>query len=171
MVDLYTKKKHNKTTTTLSSFNDRENNLTSNETKLISASFQTNKPKTKMISKSTLRLLPTICVIFIATIAKNDVEAFAPATMIPIQSSSSSSSSLLLLSKNGPTSQLSMIDNSLLDIVSSTSTSSMMLSETEAWVQPLANVLGPFLNIFSFAMVRNTVYIIFLSKIIIISHS
>lgn len=119
-----------------------------------------------MISKSTLRLLPTICVIFIATIAKNDVEAFAPSTMIPIQSSSS-----LLLSKNGPTSQLSMIDNSLLDIVSSTSTSSMMLSETEVWVQPLANVLGPFLNIFSFAMVRNTVYIIFLSKIIIISHS
>ena len=118
-----------------------------------------------MISKSTLRLLPTICVIFIATIAKNDVEAFAPSTMIPIQSSSS------LLCKNGPTSQLSMIDNSLLDIVSSTSTSSMMLSETEAWVQPLANVLGPFLNIFSFAMVRNTVYIIFLSKIIIISHS
>ena len=145
---------------------DRENNLTSNETKLISASFQTNKPKTEMISKSTLRLLTTICLIFIATIAKNDVEAFAPSTMIPIQSSSSS-----LLSKNGPTSQLSMIDNSLLDIASSTSTSSMMLSETEAWVQPLANVLGPFLNIFSFAMVRNTVYIIFLSKIIIISHS
>jgi len=31
---------------------------------------------------------------------------------------------------------------------------SMMLSETEPWVQPLMNVLGPFFNIFSFAMVR-----------------
>ena len=31
--------------------------------------------------------------------------------------------------------------------------SSMILSETEAWVQPLSLVLGPFLNFFSFAMV------------------
>mmetsp|Transcript_24561 Transcript_24561/g.55023 ORF Transcript_24561/g.55023 Transcript_24561/m.55023 type:complete len:174 (-) Transcript_24561:432-953(-) len=30
--------------------------------------------------------------------------------------------------------------------------SSMMISETEAWVQPLSAVLGPFLNFFSFAM-------------------
>jgi hypothetical protein len=30
---------------------------------------------------------------------------------------------------------------------------SIMLSETEAWVQPLATILGPFLNLFSFAMV------------------
>lgn len=29
----------------------------------------------------------------------------------------------------------------------------MIISETEQWVQPLASVLGPFLNIFSFAMV------------------
>jgi len=33
------------------------------------------------------------------------------------------------------------------------SASSLVLAETEPWVQPLANVLGPFLNIFSFAMV------------------
>lgn len=31
--------------------------------------------------------------------------------------------------------------------------SSVLLSETEAWVAPLSNVLGPFLNFFSFAMV------------------
>lgn len=31
--------------------------------------------------------------------------------------------------------------------------SSVLLSETEAWVQPLSLVLGPFLNFFSFAMV------------------
>ena len=33
------------------------------------------------------------------------------------------------------------------------SSSSMLLSETEAWVQPLSLVLGPFLYFFSFAMV------------------
>ncbi len=37
--------------------------------------------------------------------------------------------------------------------VSNAIISTMMVSETEAWVQPLANVLGPFLNLFSFAMV------------------
>jgi hypothetical protein len=31
--------------------------------------------------------------------------------------------------------------------------SSMMLAETEPWVQPLSLVLDPFLNLFSFAMV------------------
>mmetsp|Transcript_17618 Transcript_17618/g.50446 ORF Transcript_17618/g.50446 Transcript_17618/m.50446 type:complete len:176 (-) Transcript_17618:1843-2370(-) len=34
---------------------------------------------------------------------------------------------------------------------------SLLLSETEPWVQPLANVLGPFLNIFSFAMLCRVV--------------
>ena len=29
----------------------------------------------------------------------------------------------------------------------------IMISETEAWVKPLSQVLGPFLNLFSFAMV------------------
>jgi hypothetical protein len=29
-----------------------------------------------------------------------------------------------------------------------------MLAETEPWVQPLSLVLDPFLNLFSFAMVR-----------------
>ena len=34
---------------------------------------------------------------------------------------------------------------------------SLLLSETEPWVQPLASVLGPFLNIFSFAMLCRVV--------------
>lgn len=34
------------------------------------------------------------------------------------------------------------------------STSGLVLAETEAWVQPTALVLGPFLNFLSFAMVR-----------------
>jgi predicted thioredoxin/glutaredoxin len=47
--------------------------------------------------------------------------------------------------------------NALLNVVSS----SVLLSETEAWVQPLSAVLGPFLNFFSFAMVsRNEVIIL-----------
>ena len=39
--------------------------------------------------------------------------------------------------------------------VSMLASSSMVLSETEAWVQPLSLVLGPFLNFFSFAMVSD----------------
>ena len=31
----------------------------------------------------------------------------------------------------------------------------IMISETEAWVKPLSQVLGPFLNLFSFAMVSD----------------
>lgn len=37
------------------------------------------------------------------------------------------------------------------------SASSIILAETEPWVQPLSNVLGPFLNIFSFAMLCRVV--------------
>ena len=39
---------------------------------------------------------------------------------------------------------------------------SIMVSDTEAWVQPLATILGPFLNLFSFAMVGYpfTIYVI-----------
>jgi hypothetical protein len=35
-----------------------------------------------------------------------------------------------------------------------TSPSMLLLAETEAWVQPTALILGPFLNFMSFAMVR-----------------
>lgn len=34
---------------------------------------------------------------------------------------------------------------------------SLMISETEPWVQPFASVLGPFLNLFSFAMLCRVV--------------
>ena len=49
-----------------------------------------------------------------------------------------------------PTS-LSMVDPSLFV---DQAVSSIMLAETEPWVQPLSLVLDPFLNLFSFAMVR-----------------
>ena len=44
------------------------------------------------------------------------------------------------------------VSNAVTSVVQTAPT--MMISETEPWVQPLAAVLGPFLNILSFAMVR-----------------
>ncbi len=41
----------------------------------------------------------------------------------------------------------------VVDVNALVASSSVLLSETEAWVQPLSMVLGPFLNFFSFAMV------------------
>mmetsp|Transcript_47104 Transcript_47104/g.87496 ORF Transcript_47104/g.87496 Transcript_47104/m.87496 type:complete len:171 (-) Transcript_47104:208-720(-) len=52
--------------------------------------------------------------------------------------------------------ELNMVDPAELSSAVA-STSSMMLAETEPWVQPLASVLGPFLNIFSFAMLCRVV--------------
>ena len=56
--------------------------------------------------------------------------------------------------------QLSMVDMSTVvspEYASAVAVSSaLLLAETEPWVQPLAFVLGPFLNFISFAMVRAT---------------
>eukprot|EP00577_Skeletonema_sp_RCC1716_P025312 CAMPEP_0113392340 /NCGR_PEP_ID=MMETSP0013_2-20120614/11227_1 /TAXON_ID=2843 ORGANISM="Skeletonema costatum, Strain 1716" /NCGR_SAMPLE_ID=MMETSP0013_2 /ASSEMBLY_ACC=CAM_ASM_000158 /LENGTH=177 /DNA_ID=CAMNT_0000275715 /DNA_START=353 /DNA_END=886 /DNA_ORIENTATION=- /assembly_acc=CAM_ASM_000158 len=43
-------------------------------------------------------------------------------------------------------------NNGAVDVDALVASSSVLLSETEAWVQPLSMVLGPFLNFFSFAM-------------------
>ncbi len=43
----------------------------------------------------------------------------------------------------------------LLSVADTMGSTSVFLSETEPWVQPLSLVLGPFLNFFSFAMVRS----------------
>ena len=60
-------------------------------------------------------------------------------------------------SETATATNLKMMDvSNMMDVVTATTastSSSLMLSETEEWVQPLATVLGPFLNIFSFAMV------------------
>mmetsp|Transcript_13656 Transcript_13656/g.20139 ORF Transcript_13656/g.20139 Transcript_13656/m.20139 type:complete len:157 (-) Transcript_13656:2546-3016(-) len=53
-------------------------------------------------------------------------------------------------------SPLQMMDPLLLDH-SVDAVSSLMLAEVEPWVQPLASVLGPFLNLFSFAMLCRVV--------------
>ena len=46
-----------------------------------------------------------------------------------------------------------------LDAVDAIGSSSTVLSETEAWVQPTALVLGPLLNFFSAAMVRFSFFV------------
>ena len=88
----------------------------------------------------------------LASYASN-THAFAPTTSTP-RSSMIVSSTVV----QQPVTNLKMMDvSTMMDVVTtataSTSSSSLMLSETEEWVQPLATVLGPFLNIFSFAMV------------------
>ena len=54
-----------------------------------------------------------------------------------------------------PLDALDLVTNSAgaVDVDALVVSSSVLLSETEAWVAPLSNVLGPFLNFFSFAMV------------------
>ena len=56
------------------------------------------------------------------------------------------------------TSRLHMIDASAFSdavaLSSSVASSGLVLAETEAWVQPAASFLDPFLNLMSFAMVR-----------------
>ena len=52
-----------------------------------------------------------------------------------------------------PVADVTAIGNS----VDALQSASLLLSETEPWVQPLASVLGPFLNIFSFAMLCRVV--------------
>jgi len=79
----------------------------------------------------------------------NGVLSFAPTTV---------------LTKAGPAASLtsvSMIDvPSVLETVNSVApaaSSGILLAETEAWVQPTALVLGPFLNFMSFAMLCRVV--------------
>jgi len=45
----------------------------------------------------------------------------------------------------------------MFDAPSAVAASSVVLAETEPWVQPLSSVLGPFLNVFSFAMLCRVV--------------
>jgi hypothetical protein len=46
------------------------------------------------------------------------------------------------------------VDTDTLHSIVTTASPSLVISETEPWVKPLSQVLGPFLNLFSFAMVR-----------------
>lgn len=55
------------------------------------------------------------------------------------------------------TTSSSLTSNNMIPIgVEEAVSSSMVLAETEAWVQPTAAILDPVLNILSFAMVRET---------------
>ena len=66
--------------------------------------------------------------------------------------SKTASSAVSEMKMMDPTAALSMDIETLSTVVTTAPT--MMLSETEPWVQPLSLVLGTSLNIFSVAMVR-----------------
>lgn len=51
----------------------------------------------------------------------------------------------------------SLASDIILSGASYASSNSLLLAETEPWVQPLANVLDPFLNLMSFAMLTRVV--------------
>jgi len=90
-------------------------------------------------------------------ITMNGVSAF----IVPVASTPGSSTTT---NRNICTSTtLSMMDMSVVSSLSDTfgttlsSGSEFLLAETEAWVQPTATVLGPFLNFMSFAMLCRVV--------------
>ena len=91
----------------------------------------------------------------IAFFLASNASAFAPISSSSISSSTGAallaSSTNLHMMEGLTTVDVNVVADSISSIVSSTP--SLMVSETEAWVQPLATILGPFLNIFSFAMV------------------
>lgn len=100
-------------------------------------------------------VMMTLCAVLMMT---SNANAFMTSpTAIP-QASVRSLASASASSTNSP---LHMMDTAMVDSImlasSSATASSIVISETEPWVQPLANVLGPFLNIFSFAMLCRVV--------------
>ena len=105
----------------------------------------------------------------IATIlsAVHSCAAFAP-THVHVGQVMSSSAGTPLSRSSAPlqASRVDVMDLALNNVgsgadalVGMVTSSSIILSETEPWVQPLSLVLGPSLNFFSFAMVRFAAYI------------
>lgn len=92
--------------------------------------------------------------VFIAALAT--CQGFAPASLTSFTRSVRLSTSPLdvldLTMNSAPLDAVSSLNVQSSDVIGLVS-SSMVLSETDPWVQPLALVLGPFLNLFSFAMV------------------
>lgn len=90
--------------------------------------------------KSFLRIVSVLCSLQIvsAFVAPTNIAQVAPSIMTPTSTFS----------------QLNMapIDTDTLNTIVNNAPS-MMLSETEPWVEPLSQILGPFFNIFSFFMV------------------
>eukprot|EP01082_Thalassiosira_pseudonana_P011190 g10702.t1 g10702 contig4:2375383-2376001(+) len=91
--------------------------------------------------------------VFIAALAT--CQGFAPASLTSFTRSVRLSTSPLdvldLTMNSAPLDAVSSLNVQSSDVIGLVS-SSMVLSETDPWVQPLALVLGPFLNLFSFAM-------------------
>lgn len=73
----------------------------------------------------------------------------------PISSSSTSSTTTTSMHAVMPSSSLSSVSDLILTHASTSST--LMLAETEAWVQPTITILGPILGLLSFAMLCRVV--------------
>lgn len=94
----------------------------------------------------------TVVLCWVMTTMMSSASAFvAPTSPIASTIGASASSSLSMMD---PT-----IASSLTETVNAavSSGSGLLLAETEAWVQPTATVLGPFLNFMSFAMLCRVV--------------
>ena len=89
---------------------------------------------------SFFKIVSVLCSVQIvnAFVAPTNIAQVAPSIMTPTSTFS----------------QLNMapIDTDTLNTIVNNAPS-MMLSETEPWVEPLSQILGPFFNIFSFFMV------------------
>ena len=105
-------------------------------------------------------------ILFILTCTLNKVIAFSsttPSTIIPWKNQNEYRFKHSISPRKSKTERFMFVaDSTLLVDVSSnllsssliTQSSPMILAETESWVQPLSNILGPILNVMSFAMVR-----------------
>ena len=100
-------------------------------------------------SKSLVQLLLAVALVAVASLP--GCAAFVPpaSTLSSAPAANAGATSMNLL----PVADVTAIGNS----VDALQSASLLLSETEPWVQPLASVLGPFLNIFSFAMLCRVV--------------
>lgn len=108
---------------------------------------------TMLSSKSLVQLLLAVALVAVASLP--GCAAFVPpastlasSAAAPAANTAGATSMNLL-----PVADVTAIGNS----VDALQSASLLLSETEPWVQPLASVLGPFLNIFSFAMLCRVV--------------
>ncbi|GFH46769.1 hypothetical protein CTEN210_03243 [Chaetoceros tenuissimus] len=94
--------------------------------------------------KSFLRIVSVLCSLQIvsAFVAPTNIAQVAPSIMTPTSTFSQLN--------------LAPIDTDTLNTIVNNAPS-MMLSETEPWVEPLSQILGPFFNIFSFFMLCRVV--------------
>ena len=99
-------------------------------------------------------VLLTVCSLLAATPCMGFAPIHHAARRVAVPSATLSTPLLTLQASPMDVMDLALNSNNHDAITNMMASSSMILSETEAWVQPLSLVMGPTLNFFSFAMVR-----------------